>query len=212
MVDLHRNAPFPADADGFVNGFEQLIGLGPHVRDVDAAVGRHGTRHLDQLGRAREVPGRIDQRGGDAQGAVLHGAAHHGAHGVQLGGRGLAQRHAFHIFAHRRGAQERPDVGRDAVTLHRFQPAGEASRRHELAHHGLVLRRQPRQVAHGTVVGWRRGPPLPEDLRGDALGHLAHVAAVAEQEGAARLALDVNESRGHDHAAGIQAFPSRCVA
>ena len=82
------------------------------MRDVDAAVRRHRLRHLDQLVGAGVVARRIDERRPDAERAVLHRAAHDGAHGVELRGVRLADRLALRVHAHRRRADERADVRR----------------------------------------------------------------------------------------------------
>ena len=50
-----------------------------------------------------------------------------------------------------------------------------------------------------------RGRALTEDLRRDPLGDLADVPPVAEEEGAARLSLDVDEAGRHHHPVGVDA-------
>ena len=161
------------------------------MRDVDAAVRRHRLRHLDQLLRARVVARRIDQRRADAERAVLHRAAHDGAHGVELRGVRLADRLPLRVHAHGRGAEERADVRRCAVRLHRVEPRPEAVRAGIRAG---ALRAAGRELATrgGLLVRRRRRPSFAEDLGGDALRHLAHRPAVAEE---VRAALDVDESR-----------------
>ena len=128
VIDLDRHAALRADRDRFVDRLEQLVGLGAHVRDVDAAVRRHRFRHLDQLVGRRVVARRIDERRADAERAIFHRAADDGAHRVELRGRRLADRFALRVHAHRRRADERADVRRDAVRLHRVEPRAESVR------------------------------------------------------------------------------------
>ena len=194
--------------DRFVDRLEQLIRLGAHVRDVDAAVRRHRLRHLDQLFGRGVVAGRIDQRRADAERAVLHRAPHDGAHGVELRGVRLADRLAFRVHAHRRGADERADVRRRAVRLHRVEPGPEAVRPGIRAR---SLRAAGRELTTrgGLLVRRRRRASFAEDLGGDALRHLAHRPAVAEEVGSA---LDVDESGRDDESAHVEALLRREAA
>ncbi len=70
------------------------------MRDVEAAVGRHGLCGFDQLFRRGEVRGRIDQRRRNAECAAFHRPAHHLAHAVQLRGGRCALAHAHRVAAH----------------------------------------------------------------------------------------------------------------
>ena len=96
------------------------------MRDVDAAVRRHGLRHLDQLTGGGVIPRRVDERGPDAEGAILHRAARHHAHRIELRGRGRALRFPLCVDTNGRRADERPHVRRRAVPRHRVEPCVEA--------------------------------------------------------------------------------------
>ena len=52
--------------------------------DVDAVVLGDDRHHRDEVLGAGVAAGRIDQRGGDAEGAVLHRLGRHPAHDIKL--------------------------------------------------------------------------------------------------------------------------------
>ena len=202
MVDLDRHAALRPDGDRLVDGLEQLIRLGAHVRDVDAAVRRHRLRHLDQLVGGGVVAGRVDQRRPDAERTVFHRAPHDRAHAVEFGRARPADRLSLRIHAHRRCTDERSDVGRRAVCLHRVEPRLESVRT------GIgagALRPTGRELTagRGLLVGGRRRAALTEDLGRDPLRHLAHRPAVTQKAGAA---LDVDEAGRHDEPAHVEAL------
>ncbi len=72
VVDLDRHPALAADPDRLVHRLEEVVGLGAHVGDVDPVIRRHRLGHLDQLLGGGVVARRIDQRGGEPEGAVLH--------------------------------------------------------------------------------------------------------------------------------------------
>ncbi len=203
VINLDRHAAAATYLDRLIDGFEQPVCLRAHVRDVDAAVRRHHFSQLDQLARGRVFAGRIDQRRGEAERTVLHGSLHRAAHVVELRGRGLALRHAFSVHPQSCGAGEGPEVGRGAMLLHGLQPVAKAVRSGETAIDlaGVVVRLR----GEGFFVGGRIGPALAHDFGGDALGDFADQAAVAGEQRAARLPLDVDEARRDDHAGRIDA-------
>ena len=49
MGDLHRQLRALADGDGFLHGVHREVGFVADVRDVEAALGAGGARHLDHL-------------------------------------------------------------------------------------------------------------------------------------------------------------------
>ena len=77
VVDLRRHAGAPGDLDRLVEPFQQAGFLGAQVGDVDAAVLRNDLAERDQLVGSGVAPGRVDQGGGDAEGAVLHRLGQH---------------------------------------------------------------------------------------------------------------------------------------
>ena len=126
MEDLGGYAALPADADGFIDAFQELIGFRAHVRDVHAAVGLHRFGRFDQLARGGKVGGRINERGGNAEGTTFHRPAHDFAHAVQLGRCGRTLGIPFGVSAHVVATQEGTEVHRCAVLLHGAQPVVEA--------------------------------------------------------------------------------------
>ena len=105
MVDLGRRAAPARDGDQLGDRLEQAVVLIPDVGDVHPArlVGRRGQGH-ELVGRGIEG-GLVDQRGTDAEGALLHGLAHETLHLRQLGGIRRPVGVAEDVFAHRRRAR-----------------------------------------------------------------------------------------------------------
>ena len=198
MVDLDGNSAVAADLDRLVYGLEQVIGLGADVRDVNAAIGCHHFRQLDQVALADEIVGRVDQGRGQAEGAVFHRRANEPAHRLQLSVRWRALVHPFDVGPNGRRSHERAEVDRRAVALHRPQPGVEAMRARELAGTfggvGLVgLDKGDRAIVGGSV-----GPAFAHDFGRDALSNLADDPAVAGEQGFAGVALNVDETRADD--------------
>ena len=140
MIDLHRHAARAPDRERFVDRLEQRVALRANVRDVDAVIWRHCLRDLAQLVRPRVIPRRIDQRARDAERAIAHRIARHSAHRVELRRTRRPLRLAVRVRADRPGADERADVDRVAVLLHRVEPRAEAVRAHELLRHANAVR------------------------------------------------------------------------
>ncbi len=211
MVDLDRHTAFPADADGFIDAFEKLVGLRAHVCDVNAAVGRHGLRCFDQLFGGSEVGRRINQRRGNAERAAFHRPAHDFAHAVQLGRIRYPNRLAFRVRADIVAAQERAEVHGCAVRCHVAEPVIEA-RRPAVACQRRA-RRGTRVGADHALVHDRIGAALAHDLGRHTHGNFADYATIAAAEKrAARMALDVEEA-GCDHqVGGIDALTRGCIA
>ena len=115
VPDFHRDVAFAADAQGFVDGFENGVALVAHVGGVDAAElsGFGGER--DQFVGLRVGCGRVFERGGDADGAVFHGIAHQSFHLVELRGSGLHVVVAEHHAADLRGADVARQVDAHAL-------------------------------------------------------------------------------------------------
>src|SRR5580704_12136115 len=72
VVDVNGNVRFFADANGFLNGFEQLGAFVAHVREVNAVILRGDFGQLDNLFGFGVGARRINQGGGETDGAVLH--------------------------------------------------------------------------------------------------------------------------------------------
>ena len=145
----------------------------------------------DQLVGVRIVAGRIDERRGDADGAILHRLLDQLSHLLQLLGRRVHVLVAEDDAAHLRGADVVHDVEREAVPLQQREVLGErapadrlAPERRRVALRPLVLRRvTPSLAAHR-----RRDPLAQAALRGDA---------VRDEHGRA-LVHQVDESGGDD--------------
>ncbi len=212
VVNLDRQMRLAPDTRRLVDPFQQRVALGAHVGDIEAAMLAHDTADLDQL-LGRDVGiGRIDQRVGDAERAILHRLGHHPAHRRQLLAGRRPHAHAAGVLAQRPAAQERADVGRHAAFGHRPQPVAEplpaASTldpvRDEAAHGGGDLAEGILDLAAG-----RRGrPAFAHDLGRDALRHLREAARVVHQREDA-VAEDVDEAGADDHAGGIHHLAGR---
>ena len=115
VPDLDGNVRFAADAQGFVDGFENRVALVAHVRRVDAAelagLGGEG----DQFLGLRVGSGRVFERSGDADGAVFHGIAHERLHLLELRGSGLVVVVTEHHAADLRGADIAGEVDAHAL-------------------------------------------------------------------------------------------------
>ena len=187
MIDLHRHATLAPDAQRLVHRLEIAVGLGTHVRDVNTTEWRHRFRHLHQLTGSGVVSRRIDQRTGNAERAVSHRIRGYDAHGVELRRRRYTRSVALGVHTHRRRADERSDIHRNAVLLHRGQPCTKAVRSAEGAErtrlHRVVVRAQLRRSQfQNCCVHRRRRTAFAENLRCHALRHLPGVATIADGE------------------------------
>ena len=114
-----------ADPQRLVDRLEEPVALVPHVAEVAAPV---LAGHLGQLGDfllGGVDRRRIDERGGDPDGAGLHRFPHHPSHPVELGGRGLAVDVADHDF---------PNLGMPDRLDHVHREAGLLELGEELPH------------------------------------------------------------------------------
>ena len=114
----------------------------------------------------------------------IMGVAHQGTHLRQLLRVRCSLRFAHHPTPHARAAEERAEIGRRAMLLHGGEPLVEGAGAAKIRSRSVA-----RAFAH--------------DLGGDSLAGLGHDTAVAGEKLEARMALDVDETRGHDPAAGI---------
>ena len=106
-----------ADAQQFVDRFEQLISFAAHVRDVFALIFRGDLAELDQLLGLRIKRRRINQRRADPERARFHFLADELAHFIELLRRRLFVLKADDVFANRGRADERSDVAGNAALL-----------------------------------------------------------------------------------------------
>ncbi len=126
VVDFDRDVGALSDFDGFVQGLEKFVGLGPYVGDIDTARSCCCLADFDDFVCAGICVRRVDEGVGRAEGAVFHGFGHDAVHIFHFSGRRLAHSHAHRKRAQGARAQEGPDVGRDASFDHGVEPVAEA--------------------------------------------------------------------------------------
>ena len=169
-------------------------------------VGSHDLRQLDQVARADEMVGRVDQGRGNAEGAVFHRLAHDPSHRVELLLRGCALVHPLDVGPDGRGAHERAEVDRGSVALHGPEPVVESMRAGELRRAaGQFGIDQPGQP-HRAIVGRCIRPALAHDLGRHTLRHLADEPAIALEQGSPGVTLDIHEARADNEPSGVNPF------
>ena len=84
VIDLGVDAGLARDRDQLIDRLQQLIAFAAHMRDVHSAVGRGSFRQRDHLVGLGVRPGRVDERGRDAERPVLHRFSHERAHLLEL--------------------------------------------------------------------------------------------------------------------------------
>ena len=198
MVNLGGKVGLASDGDQLIDGFDEAVSFAAHVRDVDAAVLAGDFGQGDQLIGLGVGAGRVDERRGQAEGAVVHGFASEGLHLLELGGRRRAILAAEDVDARRGGAEERADVRSDTAMLQPVEILAERRPLDRVPDVGLV-------VAELLLHGRRKWPhrlPFAEDLRGHSLLRVGESAAISDER-LLRLAHDVDESGGDGEAVDV---------
>ena len=197
MRDLDGNPAFLADADSLPHRIEQARRLVAHVGGVEPAARTHLAHEVDNLLGASVAPRLVDEPGREPHRARLHSFAHPGAHLVHLGGRGRALGEPHRSRAQRAVAHEHGDVQAGSRFLHPLEILAEARPRRrgragmnppEAPHRGLVRHHPRAAVAH--------------HVGGHALHHLEWHGGI-EQDGKVIVAVHVDETGAHRHAAGV---------
>ena len=138
MINLGGDVGFSGDGEELVERFEELVSLAAQMRDVDASMFSSGAGEGYQLIRLRVETWRVDQRGADANRAFLHRLLDELGHAPELVGCRCTIGVTQLMHAHRRTADERRDVARDAAFLQMFQVAAERGPLHVVADVALL--------------------------------------------------------------------------
>ncbi len=201
VINFDRHIPLAADLDGLVDRFEQAVGFGPHVGDVDAAVRGHSFGELDQLARGGVFAGRIDEGRGEAERAVFHGSFHRGGHLREFAVDGSPCAMPFPYMRIVVAPTNDPKFG-DAPCC--CMASSQSRNPWGLAKRALVLR------ALSSVSAARVRPlagalvePSPMISVVTPWVSFADQAAVAGEQRAARLALNIDEAGSDHHSARI---------
>jgi hypothetical protein len=125
VVDLDRDAGLPPDGHCLVDGFQEAVSLGAHVGHVEAAIASHRPADLYQFIGLRVGVRRIDQRIGDAEGAVFHRGLRHLAHLASFRRTGWPHLHSPDVAAEGTPTEKGPHVGRRSLFLYSLQPVPE---------------------------------------------------------------------------------------
>ena len=163
----------------------QLLAVVAQVRRVEAAGGAGGTRQRDELVGLGVGVGRVDQPGGHAVGALLHGVGDEPRHLLQLGRLRRAFVVAHHVLAHLAEPDVRQQVDRRLRPLDGREVAGEVA---PAPLGGRFLRRDRAAFA--------------DHFGRDALADLALRVAVDEQR-EVRVRMRIDEAGRHHLAAGV---------
>ena len=176
---MDGDAGLLANRDRLLDAFLELLPVVAQVRRVKAAGGAGGTRQRDELVGLGVCVGRVDQSGGHAVGALLHGVSDEPRHLLQLGRLRRAFVVAHHVLAHLAEPDVRQQVDR------RFRPldGGEVA--------GKVT---PAALGGRFLRGDR--PAFADHFRRDALADLALRVAVDEQR-EVRMRMRIDEAGRH---------------
>src|SRR6266581_4020332 len=109
MKDFHRQMSFAADAKCFFHGWYFALTLAPHMAGVESSVLSGHLGQLDQLLRLGVMSGRVDKRGGNAEGSLVHRLLNKGFHFFQL----VGSWRAVHVSQHGLANLCRPNIGSD---------------------------------------------------------------------------------------------------
>src|SRR5579859_801008 len=123
------------------------------------------------------MPGRVNKRGRNAQGAVFHGIGNQSLHLLQFSGSGSAVIVADHGFAHLGSAYVSPNVERRAL----FFQALEIAVKCYPVDRQLVLLQSWLKWGEGLIVLRSDGSAFARDFCGNALGQLADSAIRSEE-------------------------------
>ncbi len=125
VVDLRGQPRAPRDLDDLIHALEQSVPFAAHVRDVHAAVLAGDLRQRDELVGVGVRRRRVDERRADAERAAAHRRVDKPTHTSQL----VTGRPPIVVpqlvDPHRRGADERSDVRRDAAGGDRVERLGQ---------------------------------------------------------------------------------------
>ena len=106
VVDHDRQSGLLANLNRLGDGLLHAKAFAADMRDVDAAVFRGDLRQLDQLLGRGVGRRRVDQRRGEAERPLLHGALEDGLLLLELLGARPAIRHSHHLLAQHRHRRE----------------------------------------------------------------------------------------------------------
>src|SRR5260370_1140375 len=115
MPDLDWNMGFPADAEGFIQRFENGGAFVAHMRGVNAAGLRGDTGQRDQFLSLGVRRWRILKSGGNANGSVTHPRGNQLLHTGELAWRRGAIAIADHDAAYLSGAHVTGEVDADPL-------------------------------------------------------------------------------------------------
>ena len=84
VKNLHRDVGFAADTKGFIQRLHFAVAFVANMRRVDAAAARRHFGQGNQFFGRSIIAGRVDERGRDTQGAIVHSVVHHLFHLLQF--------------------------------------------------------------------------------------------------------------------------------
>ncbi len=176
VIDLRGSARSFRDIDRFLHRLDNAIAFAAHMGDVHSAAKRRFTRQRDQFRRFGIGVRVVNQRRGHAQRALLHRLADQSAHLRKLRRRRLHIIFAQHIDAHRARADERRDVGCNALALQLLEIFAERGPVDVVVKVALV-------ALHVCFHGRRQRPHgiLAHDLERHALRDVAERTLIHEQ-------------------------------
>ena len=177
MMDLGVHLGGARDADQFIESLEETIAFAAHMRGVAAAVFAGRTHERDQLIRLGIRPGGVDERAAHSQRALAHRLPHHILHPSELRGGwspiGVTQL----VHAHRSGADERGDIGRNPLGDELVEEFTEGVPGDLIVDIRLGLEHlRPARLGEGS-----ERVAFAEDFERDALFEIAQAAAVVDQ-------------------------------
>ena len=201
--DLDRafgGAGFAADAQGFADAVEHIIGLVAHMRHVDAAMGAQRLAHRDHLIGRRLGIGGVVKAGGEAGGTLGQGLAQPGLHGgdfAVIGGAIDIALHGFDAQRHMAAEGEGIDVG--GALFQRLGIFGETAQ----GEPALIAQQvERRRRALGHPQRRERDAAIAHHHGGDTLADLAMLAGGAAEHGAVIMGMGVDKAGGEGEAGG----------
>ena len=207
MAVLGPAACFAADIEKFIQRFEQPVRFAAQMRGVEAAAFGDDPDQVLDFGSAGETARGVDQTGGDAEAAGVHGGGHLLGHGRPLGRVGRSV-----LKAHDRAAKRALADQQTLVQGHRITPAA-----FEVfdglfpvdfkAVGGVLL---PARFLHGAVKWKRAVAAVAVQFGGEARERLADRIRSVEGR-VVGVGVDVDETGAADVALGIEGPAGRFV-
>ena len=198
MQDVHGQSSLLTNLRGLAQGFGEVISFIADVGGVDSAIVSGHAGQFDEFVCLGVGVREINQSRSQSDGAVLHGLLNQRFHPAEFFGRGRAIYVTHHVEADLSAADIGSNVDRCAVLLEGGEIFSKRAPSTPEAHAGEFFV----QLRNGWTEHGAGRLRFSNDFGGHTLADFAFCFAVGQQ-GEIGVAVKVDESRGNDHALGV---------